>query len=331
MAGEAMIASPAIGFMFPGQGTQRRGMARWIEQTSPAAAEVFDLGSEIVGRDLRRLCFCTADAELRMVENAQIAVFTSNAAAAAALAEQHIEPDFAFGHSVGEINALCTAGVLSLSSGFEVVAKRAALMASVPPGGSMAMVVGLDEARVDSLVVTSRGSTNAADLVEIAIVNNAENVVVSGTRSGIRHFAAEAQRAGAKTVIDLPVAAAFHSQLMADLRLPWRRIVEEVAFAVPRCPVVLNTTGTVAVDPEMMRVAMVDQLTKPVRWFDAVRTAVRIADRVHLIEVGASRFLSSLARAMGRELVTASMSEPRTWDRAWQALGHPSPIAGALP
>lgn len=301
-----------IGFMFPGQGTQRRGMGRWIERASPAAAEVFDLGSAIVGRDLRHLCFHTPDAELASTDNAQIAVFTSNAAAAAALAERGVRPDVAVGHSIGEMNALCAAGAVRLADGFGLMRDRAALMAELPPSGAMAMVLGLAPSDVEALTDSVAQSVGP---VVTAVINGPANVVVSGTREAVTRLGTEARRAGARAVIAVPVGAAFHSPLMAGLRGRWRNVVAAVEFDPPRCAIVLNTTGALTLDPTALRAAAVDQLTRPVRWLDAVRTIGGLVEPVRLIEAGAARLLGALVRAIDPRISTVSMAEPRAWDR----------------
>jgi [acyl-carrier-protein] S-malonyltransferase len=309
-------SASALGLMFPGQGTQRRGMGRWTERASPAAAAVFDLGNAVVGRDLRQLCFQTPDPRLALTANAQIAVFTCNLAAAAMLRERGVCPDVVVGHSVGEMNALCEAGTLTLEDGFRLVAARGALMATVRTPGAMAMVLGLSASTVDSLTraVTQRSGVDG--LVVTAIVNGPTNVVVSGTVEGVLRLATEATRAGARSILRLQVSGGFHSPLMDEIREEWQKTIAGAAFWPPRLPVVVNTTGGVTLDPELLRAAAVDQLTTPVRWVDAIHTIGRLANQVLLVEAGASKVLSSLVRDIDPAITTVSMYDPRTWDRA---------------
>lgn len=308
------------GFLFPGQSTQHRGMGRWIERASPAAAAVFTLGSEVTGRDLRQLCFTTPDTVLARTDNAQLAVFTVNAAAAAMVRERGPRADIVAGHSVGELNALCEAGVVSLSAGFALVAARGSLMATVAATGTMAMLVGLDVSTVEEQVVAV-GQRGHGPVV-VAIVNGPSNVVISGTADGVRDVSELATRNGGR-VIGLRVSGAFHSPLMAGLVPAWREIVGAVPFEAPRRSIVVNTTGRITGEPDELRRAAVDQLTTAVQWSRTSATVVSHATDIRLVETGASKVLTSLTRTLHPGVPVVSMLDPRAL-RALEA--HPSAV-----
>jgi [acyl-carrier-protein] S-malonyltransferase len=320
--GRVAPARFAGALMFPGQGSQRIGMGRWMERTSPAAAEVFDVAGEVLGRDVRALCFTGPARELTLTRNAQVAVFTTNAAAAAVLAAEGFEARLALGHSVGELNALVAAGVLPLDDGLRLVAARGEIMGRIPVPGTMAALVGLDQDVVRELCAAASGEPSGpagtAGVVVPALLNGPQNVVVSGDVAAVELCTGLAVEAGARSITKLVVSGAFHSPLMAAAVAEWSEVVAAAALREPRIPVVLNTTGAVATGADDVRRALVDQLTGPVRWVEDVRTAVGLLGRLDgglLMESGDSKVLTTLARGIEPDAATMTMHDPKTLRR----------------
>ena len=203
----------AGGLMFPGQGTQRIGMGRWMERSSRASSVVFDVATEVLGRDVRALCFSGPARELTLTQHAQVAVFTCNAAAAALLDAEGFGAELAVGHSVGELNALVAAGVLTLEDGLRLVAARGELMGRITAPGTMSAVIGLAPDAVRALCEAASGDGGT---VVPALLNGPHNVVVSGDVAAVERCEAMAPDAGARKVTRLVVSSAFHSPLMAE-------------------------------------------------------------------------------------------------------------------
>lgn len=313
--GDGVAAARFAGaLMFPGQGSQRIGMGRWMERTSRAAAEVFDVAGEVLGRDVRALCFTGPARELTLTRNAQVAVFTTNAAAAAVLAAEGFEARLALGHSVGELNALVAAGVLPLDDGLRLVAARGEIMGRIAVPGTMAALVGLDQAVVRELCAAASG--DATGVVVPALLNGPQNVVVSGDVAAVELCTELAVEAGARSITKLVVSGAFHSPLMVAAVAEWAEVVAAAALREPRIPVVLNTTGAVATGADDVRRALVDQLVGPVRWVDDVRTATALlGDGGLLMEAGDSKVLTTLARGIEPDAATMTMHDPKTLRR----------------
>jgi [acyl-carrier-protein] S-malonyltransferase len=301
------------GLMFPGQGTQRIGMGRWLERTSAAASAVFDVAAQVLGRDVRRLCFTGPARELTLTQHAQVAVFTCNEAAAALLRAEGFDAKLAVGHSVGELNALVAAGVLPLEDGLRLVAARGELMGRIDAPGTMSAVIGLglDAVRELCARATIQGST-----VVPALVNGPENVVVSGDLDAVDRCETLAAEAGARKVTRLVVSSAFHSPLMAEAVAEWSEVVAAAPLREPRVPVVLNTTGAVARGADDVRAALVDQLTGPVRWVEDVRAAAALLGEGDLlVEAGDSKVLTTLVRGIVPELPTMTLHDPKALRR----------------
>src|SRR3954451_24561990 len=142
-----------IAFCFPGQGSLEAGMGRDIAEAVPEAMDVFEIGSEASGLDLKKLCFDTPLEALVETEAQQPALVASSLAALAALRARGIQPDYVVGHSVGEFSALAAAGSLTTHDAIGLARERGLAMAEAARRhpGSMAAILGLDDEVVDAL------------------------------------------------------------------------------------------------------------------------------------------------------------------------------------
>ncbi|UVS76686.1 ACP S-malonyltransferase [Actinokineospora sp. UTMC 2448] len=284
-----------IAFVFPGQGTVRVGMGGWLRR-DPVAAEVLARADAVA--PVSELC---ARGPLeRLVDAAQPAVTACNLAALAVLTERGVRPDVVAGHSVGELSALCAAGVLDVDATLRLVAIRSRLMAAVPDTGGMAAVIGLPVARVAELAAAA--ATPDEPLV-VGLENAADHVVVSGAFAAIERM----DKSEARKVVPLKVANAFHSPLMAAAVDGWALAVRETAMSAPRVPVIPNATAEPTTDLAVVKDALIEQLTARVRW---TATMARLSEADTCVEVGDSKVLTGLMRASGPRCVT--MADPGT-------------------
>src|SRR5256712_10312261 len=209
-----------IAFLFPGQGSQAVGMGKAFHDASAAARAVFDEANAALGFDLRRVMFEGPESALALTANTQPAVLTASVAAAAVCAERGLRPALAAGHSLGEYSALVVAGAMPLRDAVRVVRKRGEFMQdAVPVGtGAMAAIMGLPLEAVEGVVREAA----QGQVVDVANVNSAQQIVIAGDRPAVeRAVALAAERGGRKSVL-LPVSAPFHCALVqpAAERLP---------------------------------------------------------------------------------------------------------------
>lgn len=300
---------PRLAFVFPGQGSQRLGMGSWLRRWSAGTREVFDRVSEAAGLDLLDVCARGPAEVLTSTDYAQPAIFACNAAAELVLGDEGFTPALVAGHSLGEFNALCAAGVLSFDQAVDLVVYRSRLMASVTEQGAMASVMGLSEDVVEELCAEA----SFVGPVVVALYNAPGNVVVSGDAAAVARCSDAALQAGARRVVPLVTSNAFHSPLMATVLPAWRDVVEQVRFRPPRVPLLLNALGGLAADPDVVRRAVVDQLVQPVRWSACMRVMATDVDT--FVEVGDATVLSSLVRLSGVRAPTFSLDSPRALTR----------------
>ncbi|MDC0713338.1 ACP S-malonyltransferase [Stigmatella sp. ncwal1] len=296
-------------WLFPGQGSQKIGMGRRLLEHSGAARRVFDEASDAVGMDLVRLCLEGPSETLTATENAQPAIVTCSVACLALLQERGIEPAAVAGHSVGEFSALVAAGSLPLAAAVRAVRKRGQLMASVTAPGKMLAVMGLEGARVSELC---RDAAKHG-VIAVAIHNSPQQFVLSGSLTALEQFKELALVAGAKECVLLEVSHAFHSPLMAQVQEEWQAVVASLQLRMPKYPVVLNTTAMTVKTLVCIRRSLLEQITSPVLWMQCVQSLVN-RGITHVLEVGDSKVVSSLARRTAPSLQAMTLQDPAAVD-----------------
>ncbi len=312
-----------IAFLFPGQGSQTRGMGEpWVD-TWP---ELFDLASDAADKDVRRLV-CSADEdELRQTDNAQLATAVCSLAAWKALTEAGLAPAAVAGHSLGEYPALVAAGSISPSDCVRLVAARGAGMAEAADRhpGTMLALLGADAQLADEACRKAGGT------VVVANINAADQVVISGTPGAVGRAGEAAKRLGAKRVMGLNVGGAFHSPLMAPALPPLAAALARTDFADPQVPVVCNVDARPHRSASGLVPALLAQLASPVLWEDSSATLAACGVR-GWVEVGSGNKLAKLAKRSQRGSIVTSVAEPADAEQAAAALAgitapSPSPL-----
>lgn len=286
-------------FIFPGQGAQKVGMGKDLADRFPVAAEVFETANDVLGMDLRRVCFEGPAEELIRTDVSQPAILTMSIAAlrAAQATEAIGEPAMMGGLSLGEYSALCAAGSLSFADAVRLVRLRGKAMqaaAEAAPSGMVALI-GSDEAAA-AAVCDEAGEGN---VLVCANFNTPGQVVVSGTIAACERAVKVGEAKGLRCV-PLDVAGAFHSSLMNSAAEKLAVALAEVELTAPRVPVAANVTGGFhEADPQAIRDALVGQVTGTVRWQACVEAMIAAgADQFY--EIGPGRTLTGMLRRIDR-------------------------------
>lgn len=288
-----------VAFVFPGQGAQYPGMGRELAEVSPAAAEVFRKLDEI-RPGTSRLCFEGSTEALQETKNTQPAMFAVEMAAAAALGEAGIHADMTAGFSLGELAALTYAKIVDISTSFDLVCRRGALMqeAAEQADTAMAAVVRLDNEAVETLC-------RQFEQVYPVNYNCPGQVSVAGLKTSMPAFSAAVKAAGGRA-IPLKVSGGFHSPFMTQAAESFGALLEDVSFQSPEIPLYSNCTG----QPYGGEVKdlLAKQICSPVRWEAIIRDMIaRGADT--FIEVGPGNVLSGLINKIDKNVRTFSVSD----------------------
>ncbi|MFF4508446.1 ACP S-malonyltransferase [Streptomyces sp. NPDC001401] len=313
--------------MFPGQGSQRPGMARHLLDSYPPARELFARADEILGLPLSQICVSGSAAELARTEITQPAIAATGLAVYELLRRAGYRPAAMAGHSLGEYPALVAAGVLSLESALELVRLRGRLMGEVAREvpGAMAAVLGLPADKVMAACADAEGH----GLVQVANYNEPLQTVISGHAHAVEAAGRSALDAGADRVVRLDVGAPFHCSLMSAVQEEFTQALAAHPFADPEVPVISSVTGTYVGSGEEARQLLRRQLTGPVRWVEVLRTAARHPVDAYT-EIGPGRVLSGLARRTLGDARTRSTGDPRRLTALYGELAQhnwPEPVA----
>lgn len=256
-------------YVFPGQGAQFSGMGKDLYESNALARELFDKANEILGFNITEIMFNGSDADLKQTKVTQPAVFIHSVVSALALGEE-FAPEMVAGHSLGEFSALTAAGALTFEDGLRLVYKRALAMqkACEMQESTMAAILGLPDETVESICaqVAAEGDTVVA-----ANYNCPGQIVISGTKEGVRKACEGMIAAGAKRALPLNVSGAFHSPLMQPAKEELEAAINETTVNTPRCPVYQNVDGKPHTAPDEIKANLVAQLTSPVRWTTSVK------------------------------------------------------------
>ena len=257
-----------ISCVFPGQGSQKRGMGQGLFDEVREYASVEKEVDAILGYSMRQLCLEDADNRLKETQYTQPSLYVVNALHYYKAVSEGARPAWLAGHSLGEYNALLAAGVFDFLTGLRLVQKRGELMSQAKNGG-MGAVIGLDAATISRVI-----ADNGLGSIDVANFNSPSQTVVSGPLEDIKRAGAFFEKAGAQMYIPLQVSAAFHSRYMADAAKKFAEFLAPMSFSAPRIPVVANATAQPYPTfnaSESVKTLLVNQITHSVQWTQTVR------------------------------------------------------------
>jgi [acyl-carrier-protein] S-malonyltransferase len=298
-------------FVFPGQGSQAVGMGKALAEAFPESSAVFDAVDEALGEKLSSLIWDGPESDLILTRNAQPALMAVSIAALRALETRGIDVPsqaaFVAGHSLGEYSALAAAGSLTLADTARLLRIRGdAMQEAVSVGeGAMAAILGLEIEEVRDIAE----SAGQGDVCAAANDNAPGQVVVSGTKAAVERAIDIAKARGARRALPLPVSAPFHCALMAPAAEAMADALAAIDINSPAVPIVVNVLAEPLEDPAQIRQRLVEQVTGAVRWRESVEW-MAAHGVTQLVEIGAGKVLSGLARRISPDLTGMAAGTP---------------------
>ncbi|MEO5366808.1 MAG: ACP S-malonyltransferase [Magnetococcus sp. WYHC-3] len=297
--------------VFAGQGAQFVGMGKDLAGANPEILALYDRANQVLGFDLKKVCFEGPVEDLTRSNYCQPAIFVSSVACYIAFQKRFPSASFqmAAGLSLGEWTALHVAGVLDFDTTLRVLEARGRFMqqACEEQAGGMVSVMGATMDQLRDICAKSG--------IVMANINSDAQVVLSGRKEGVAEAEKLAAAAGLKCIV-LNVAGAFHSPLMASARERLGAVLQGVTFQTPRLPVLANVTGKPhASDGNTIRETMLRQVTESVRWADCVRTVMSAGSRT-FVEFGPGKVLSGLIKRIDKQNITFNVQDAATLEQA---------------
>ncbi len=293
-----------VAYLFAGQGSQYVGMGKDLYNNFPEARSVFDKAENILGFDLKRLCFEGPEDALSRTSISQPAIVTTSIAAFEAFkTKPGIAPSYMAGLSLGEYSALISSGSLSFEDGIRLIKIRGELMdeAAKKYPGKMVAVLDLDPEKIKEICLNTQA--------EIANFNCPRQIVISGKVESVERAADLCAKAGAKRVIMLEASGGFHSSLMLEASIKFRGALEKTGIKPPVVPVVSNYTAKLQVKPSEIIDNLVHQICSSVRWEDSIRLILS-KGICNFIEFGPGKVLKGLMQRIdpGAQVVNIEKS-----------------------
>lgn len=292
-------------YIFPGQGSQFKGMGKNLFDSSNAAKKLFEQANDILGFDISKIMFEGTDEDLKQTNVTQPAVFLHSV-----IAYKNIEnarPDMVAGHSLGEFSALVANNVLTFEDALRLVSIRAKAMqkACELNPSTMAAVLALADDKVEEICAEVQTSDN--EIVVAANYNCPGQLVISGSLKGIEIACEKMKAAGAKRALVLPVGGAFHSPLMLPAKEELAAAIEATNFNNPTCPIYQNVVATAVTDPTAIKHNLIAQLTGAVKWTQIVQ-AIHTDGATKFIEVGPGKVLQGLVQKIVKDVVVEGVN-----------------------
>ena len=288
-------------YVFPGQGSQFRGMGKDLYDNSATAKALFEQANDILGFRITDIMFEGTDEELKQTKVTQPAIFLHSVILAKETPD--FQPAMVAGHSLGEFSALVSVGALTFEDGLRLVSARALAMqkACEMNPSTMAAVLNLPDAVIEEICASITD-----EIVVAANYNCPGQVVISGSNVGVAKAGEKLKEAGAKRVLPLPVGGAFHSPLMTPAREELAAAIENTTFLKPTCPIYQNVNAQPSTDVETIKANLIAQLTGAVRWTQSVQNM--IADgTTTFVECGPGKVLQGLVKKINSEVETAGI------------------------
>jgi [acyl-carrier-protein] S-malonyltransferase len=303
------VTTSRFAFVFPGQGSQYVGMGKDLCAQFGAAKRVFAEADDALGFSLSRLCFSGPESDLKLTENTQPAILAASIAALRVLeTETPVRPALVAGHSLGEYSGLVAVGALDFHDAVKVVRQRGRLMQQAVPAahGAMAVLLGLTMDSVRALCAEA----SQGEVVSPANDNGGGQIVIAGAKSAVARALALAKEAGAKRVLDLPVSAPFHCQLMQPAADGLKQVLGDIAVRPFTIGVVTNVEAEVNLDAGRVKSLLVEQAVRLVRWEESVQKLAALGCQ-RAIEIGPGKVLKGLMKRIVPTMEVANVEAPQ--------------------
>ncbi|MGF0040135.1 ACP S-malonyltransferase [Peptoniphilaceae bacterium SGI.131] len=288
-----------IAFVFPGQGTQYRGMGKDIYENYKEAREIFDLADKLLGFPLTQMCFEGSDEDLLDTVNQQPAIHTTEIALLRALESRGIKAHITAGFSLGEYAANVCASALDFKDTIKLVRQRGKFIReTIDAGrGKMAAIIGLSRNDIQEILNEAKKIAP----VEASNFNCPGQIIISGFNEAVDRAVESAYKKGAKKINFLKVSAPFHTSIIRDAGLKMADALKGINIKPHSIPLITNVSGKVQKSDENPVDILDKHIWYPVLWEDTIKEMVNL-DVEMIVEIGPSGSLTKFNRKTIEEM-----------------------------
>lgn len=290
------------GFLFSGQGSQYVGMGKDILAANPEFGFIYEIGSEILGYDLKKVTFEGTEEELAKTCNSQPAIMAMSLLCFEAAKKENIEYNAVAGHSLGEYAAMVASKMLSLEDGFKVIKARAAAMekAADETDGVMYAIMKMSAEDIEKICDETEGYVVPVNY------NSTAQTVIAGEREACERAVSVFTERKARAV-KLNVSSAFHSKLMEGAAKEFYQAIKDVKFGTPEVPFYSNVTGKELKDFSDMPTLLAKHMVSPV-YFTSELNEMSKSGINKFVELGPNKVLTGLVKKTIKDAEAVSFS-----------------------
>ena len=257
--------------IFPGQGSQYKGIGRDLIEESDRVKDVYYKASSTLGYDIAELSFKDRNNEINLTRFTQPVLLTHQIACYEyfrEISDHDLNPKLLGGHSLGEYTALIISGSISFEEGLALVSKRGELMSKHGSGSMLAMP--FERLEAEDLI----GQFNC----EVATINQLQQTVVGGSDQDINSLAESiAIDFPRKRTVKLKTEGAFHTSLMNQAAEEFKGFLQGINFNEMNSPVLSNFSADIHnQDGSESNDLLYNQLFQPVNWLGCMETAAKL-------------------------------------------------------
>lgn len=295
-------------FIFPGQGSQKKGMGKDLYDQFPKAKAIFEQANDILGERFTDTLFTASEDLLMDTRYTQMSIFIYECALA--MGQDEIKPDCVAGHSLGEYAALVVSGVLSYEEGVKFIKKRGQVFyeAFQKHPSAMGAIIGIPEEQV--LEVIKQVGDEDDENLYIANYNGPGQLVITGARGSVKKACKVLKGMGAKRALVLPQKGVGHSPNSAEEGAILGEELKKLNFKEAQIPIYQDADGLPHTNPKEILENQIKLMTYPVQWtnitFNMVKNGV-----TEFYECGTDDTLQKIVKRMTPEsLVTSIIHTP---------------------
>lgn len=298
-------------FLFVGQGSQYVGMGKTLLDANPEFSYLYDTASEVLGKDMKEICFNTEDTELAKTINSQPAIMLTSLLCFEVAKKNGITFNGVGGHSLGEYASMVASGMLSLEDGFKVIKARATAMDKAK-GGLMYAIL-------KSTVEDITKVCNDTDGYVVPVnYNSLVQTVIAGEDNAVLK-AVETLTSMKARCVKLNVSSAFHSDIMKPCADEFYNSIKDIQFKAPTTKFYSNLLGKELTDFSDMPTLLKQHMISAVRFTDELN-AMKSDGFDTFIELGPNKVLTGLVKKTLKDVTSLNIEDVKSLENALSTL-----------